>query len=158
MKTKIIPVSNQFLFSAFLFLLSLTPRALLASDKFGDEISLKDSTPFAELATSPEKFLGKEILTKAKIEKVCQQKACWMEVSDGGKSLRVVFKDYAFFVKKDLAPNRVALQGRLQEKILSINEQRHFLKDEGKSGANIAAVKEPKKVYQFVASAVRVEK
>lgn len=131
-----------------------------ASDgtSFGSQFTLKENTKFSEIAATPEKFLGKEVLTTAKIEKVCQAKACWMEVSDAGKSMRVVFKNYSFFVKKDLAPNTVSLQGTLQEKTLSVAEQKHLLKDEGKKDVEIEHIKEPKKVFQFVASAVKVEK
>lgn len=141
-----------------LILASLFSLAVSAETKFGGQITLKENTQFSDLAASPEKYLGKEILTTAKVDKVCQMKACWMEISDADKSMRVTFKDYSFFVKKDLAPNRVTLQGELQEKTLSVKDQKHFLKDEGKSAAEVAQIKEPKKVYQFVASAVRVEK
>lgn len=142
----------------FILAFSLFALNVWASDaKFGGEFTLKEPIKFSEIASEPQKFLGKEVLTNAKVEKVCQKKACWMEVTDGSHRMRVVFKDYGFFVKKDLAPKTVALQGTLQEKTLSVKEQKHFLKDEGKSQAEIDQVKEPKKVFQFVASAVKTE-
>ncbi len=80
-----------------------------------------------------------------------------MEVTEGPHRMRVVFKDHAFFVRNDLVSKKVTFQGIVQEKTLSVKMQKHLLKDENKPDSELESVKEPKKVFQFVASAVKSE-
>ena len=138
-------------------LLTVTTVVQAEPLKFGGEISLKENTPFSKIATMPDAYIGKEVATQAKVEKVCAQKGCWMEVAEGEHRMRVVFKDYGFFVKSAIKSETARLQGSVIEKSLSVKEQKHLLEDEGRSREEINKISNPKKVYQFVAMAVEVK-
>lgn len=87
----------------------------------------------------------------------CTKKGCWMTVDLGqGESMRVTFKDYAFFVPKDLNGERVVVEGVLSKKISSADEQRHYAEDAGQSKEAVAAIQKADTVYAFEAVGVLV--
>ena len=102
---------------------------LAAALKWGGDVTLKDETSLAAAVKTYEQTKDKELLVSGKVEKVCQAKGCWMALRDGETSVRVTFKDYGFFVAKDLAGKTVRCQGRLAKETISVADQRHYLMD-----------------------------
>ena len=91
----------------------------------------------------------------AEVVEVCQAKGCWMKLQLGdGQQTMVRFKDYGFFVPKDIAGKQVVVNGLAFVEEMSIEDQRHYAKDGGKSEAEIAAIKEIKKTFGFEAEGV----
>ncbi|MBP7822176.1 MAG: DUF4920 domain-containing protein, partial [Saprospiraceae bacterium] len=102
---------------------------------------------------------GKGLNTQMKgtVEAVCQAKGCWMSLksaSDPSKLILVKFKDYAFFMPKDIAGKTVVVQGSAYKEVTSIEELKHYAEDEGKSKKEIDAIKSPKEEYKFMAEGV----
>ncbi|MEH6657566.1 DUF4920 domain-containing protein [Leeuwenhoekiella marinoflava] len=92
------------------------------------------------------------------VEEVCQAKGCWMTIDVGAVDpVMVKFKDYAFFVPKDLSGKKVVVHGEAFISETSVEEQQHYAKDGGKSEAAIAAITLPKKALGFTASGVKIE-
>ena len=87
---------------------------------------------------------------------VCQVKGCWitMQPDNGGEPLNVKFKDYAFFMPKDLSGKRVVLNGMAYTETTSVDELRHYAEDGGSTKAEIEAITEPEKQMKFMASGV----
>jgi len=93
------------------------------------------------------------------VESVCQVKGCWMKVKmDDGQTMRVTFKDYGFFVPKDLAGKTVVFEGNAKTKTTSVDELRHYAEDAGKSKEEVAKITEAKTELTFVANGVLVPK
>ncbi|MBW3544843.1 MAG: DUF4920 domain-containing protein [Bacteroidetes bacterium] len=87
----------------------------------------------------------------------CEKKGCWMTVAlTEGKDMRVTFKDYGFFVPKDLKGEKVVMEGILKRKVSSIEELRHYAEDAGKTAAEIQAIQQPDTAYAFEAVGVLV--
>ena len=100
------------------------------------------------------KFEGK---ITGKVAEVCQEKGCWMKIErSNGEKLMVKFKDYGFFMPKNIVGKEVVLDGEATVKEVSVKQQRHYAEDAGKSKDEIAKIKEPKKELQFVAKGVLV--
>jgi Domain of unknown function (DUF4920) len=100
------------------------------------------------------KFEGK---ITAKVLEVCQEKGCWMKVDKGnGETLMVKFKDYGFFMPKNLVGQTVVLEGEAKIKEVSVKQLKHYAEDAGKSKEEIEKIKEPKKETQFIAKGVLV--
>lgn len=101
-----------------------------------------------------EKFEGKIV---GKVTEVCQEKGCWMKVDKGnGETLMVKFKNYGFFMPKNIVGQTVVLEGEAVVKEVSVKQQKHYAEDAGKSKEEIEKIKEPKKETQFVAKGVLV--
>lgn len=95
------------------------------------------------------------VQTKGKVAKVCEMKGCWMMLEDQGASMRIVFKDYSFFVSKKLVGKSVLVEGLVKRKEQSVAEQKHYLEDEGAPAAKIEAVTKPLQIVYFEASGVK---
>ena len=121
---------------------------------FGDPVTLTEPTALADIIAKPEAFKDKEVLVQAVVTKACQAKGCWMMLKDGKHEVRVTFKDYGFFVPKDLKERLVRVQGVAALKTMSVKDARHYLKDEGASKEEIKKVTKPVETVSFVASGV----
>jgi hypothetical protein len=97
-----------------------------------------------------------DVKFKAEVTSVCQSKGCWMRVDVGEEEAMVKFKDYAFFMPKDLAGQEVIMQGKAFVAEVSVDEQRHYAEDAGKSEEEVMAITEPKKTLSFESSGVLI--
>ncbi|TYA57534.1 DUF4920 domain-containing protein [Formosa maritima] len=130
----------------------------LAYASFGDKIEADNAIEARLMAdTYKELVVGDSISTKmiAKVEEVCQAKGCWMKLDLGNdEQVMVKFKDYGFFMPKNIAGKEVIVNGKAFVSEVSIEEQRHYAKDAGKSDNEIAAITEVKRTYTFEADGV----
>ncbi|OEJ98881.1 DUF4920 domain-containing protein [Flavivirga aquatica] len=125
---------------------------------FGKEIIADDAIKSVSMAYHYETMnIGDSINSKmiAKVNSVCQVKGCWMTLNiEGSTKVMVKFKDYGFFVPKDITGKDVIVNGKAYVKEVSVDEQKHYAKDEGKSTKAIANITKPKKTYLFEADGV----
>lgn len=92
------------------------------------------------------------------VSTVCQQKGCWMRLDlEGDQEVMVRFKDYAFFVPKDIEGKKVILNGKAFVSELSVEEQRHYAEDEGQPQEKIASITSPERTLSFLAHGVKIE-
>ncbi len=99
-------------------------------------------------------FSGK---VKGKVVSVCQQEGCWMKLAkEDGSTIMIRFKDYGFFVPKNMDGKEVVLNGVAKKSTTSIAMQKHYANDAGKSAEEIAKITEPKNEIVFTASGVLV--
>jgi hypothetical protein len=66
----------------------------------------------------------------------------------------VNFKDYAFFMPKDLAGKKVVIDGFAERMETSVEDLKHIAEDAKKSAEEIAKITEPKKEIVFEAKGV----
>ncbi|WP_248723628.1 DUF4920 domain-containing protein [Seonamhaeicola sp. ML3] len=93
----------------------------------------------------------------ATVTDVCQAKGCWMTLQLGeGKEAMVKFKDYGFFVPKDIKGKQVIVNGKAFVNEVPVDELKHYAEDAGKSKQEIAAITESKKTFSFEADGVLV--
>lgn len=132
----------------------------VAYANFGKEIMANDAVIAKSMAAHYEAMQeGDSIDSKmrATVKKVCQAKGCWMTLDLGeDKEVMVKFKDYGFFVPKDISGKEVVVNGKAYVKEVSVDEQRHYAEDAGKSAEEVAAITEPKRTYSFEADGVLV--
>lgn len=132
------------------------PTAKAAQYKaFGDSVqSTTAPLPLAEAIKTPSP--QKIVRIQAKVVEVCQKKGCWMMLTDGSTTMRITFKDYGFFMPKDLAGRTIIAEGILSEDILAEKDARHYAEDAGKSKEEIAKIKGDQKTITMVAQSVFV--
>ncbi len=96
-----------------------------------------------------------ELSIRGKVAAVCQKKGCWMETDLGnGQSMRIRFKDYAFFVPMNCAGKEFIAQGKASWYETSVASLRHYAEDAGKSKEEIEAITQPQKELIFIAEGV----
>ena len=129
---------------------------------FGKEIIADDAVSASSMAAHYKIMkAGDSINSKiiAEVHEVCQAKGCWMRLNlDDENEVMVKFKDYGFFVPKDITGKKVIINGQAFVEEVSIDEQRHYAEDAGKSAEEIASITVPKRTYSFEADGVLVVK
>lgn len=127
---------------------------------YGKDFEKKDIIESENVAGFYNKISATDSMTltfKAKVNSVCKMKGCWMKLDVGNnKEVMVKFKDYAFFVPKNIEGREVIVDGKAFVNIVSIEELRHYAKDAGKTAAEVALITKPSKTYSFEAEGVKI--
>jgi hypothetical protein len=88
----------------------------------------------------------------------CQKKGCWMKMDMGdGQEIRVNFKDYGFFVPKNLDGELAIVEGVAYVDTINVEFLKHLAEDAGKSEEEIAAISEPEISVNFTANGVIIK-
>ena len=112
----------------------------------------------SEVYSSIEKKELKDLKFEAKVNSVCKVKGCWMNLDlENGQEIMVNFKDYSFFVPKDIEGKKVIVDGKASIEILSVKQLQHYAYDAGKTDEEIKKIVDPKKVYSFEAKGVLIK-
>ncbi len=143
-------------------------------DSQKDELALiSEYAPFGKKITPNEAISQEKIIETYKnlkigdtalvkftttVNSVCQAKGCWMRLDLGDNEAMVKFKDYGFFMPKNIAGKEVIVNGKAFVSQMSVEEQRHYAEDAGKSKEEIEAITSPKITYSFEADGVLVKK
>jgi len=99
-------------------------------------------------------FTGK---VKGTIFSVCQEKGCWMKLEQtNGEGIVIRFKDYKFFVPKNIVNRDVVLEGVAKMTTTSVEALKHEAEDAGKSKEEIEKIVSPKQEIEFIATGVLV--
>ncbi len=132
--------------------------AEIVPGNYGSEISGDEIVPFDEMIQIVNEngvFSGK---ISGEINEVCSSKGCWLTMDlPNGKSMRVTFKDYGFFVPTNSQRFPVILEGEAVLSETDVETLRHFAKDQGKSQEEIEAISESKKEITFEAIGVVIK-
>jgi hypothetical protein len=132
------------------------PSPAVKGATYGSVTNAEGAITVNELATKMNgtPFTGK---VTGKVSEVCQEKGCWMKLEkENGETLMVKFKDYSFFIPRDIAGRDVVLDGEAIVKEVSVKQQKHYAEDAGKSKGEIDKIKAPRKEVQFIAKSVLV--
>lgn len=128
---------------------------------FGATISDKGAISYDALLTKLEKSESLDaVKVRGEVSGVCKKKGCWITLvsKDPAKEeMFVKFKDYGFFMPKDIEGKTVVMEGKAFKETTSVDELRHYAEDNGESQDAIAKITEPKVELKFLASGVILE-
>lgn len=98
---------------------------------FGDEISSIGNIEVTQLLADVDET-EKTFKVKGTVEEVCQMKGCWLTLkNEDGASIRITFKDYGFFVPKDISGREIILEGVAYKEELEEDVAKHYAEDGG---------------------------
>ncbi len=94
-----------------------------------------------KVLADPAKFAGQSVRVEGVIVRSCKTEGCWMELapSKDAKSVRVKFKDHAFFIPLQSAGFKAKAEGVFSVKTLSKEEVDHLVNEDGAKFDNINA-------------------
>lgn len=125
---------------------------------FGEMIDAEGALFIDEFSAKMAEQDSMEVKISAIAEEVCQKKGCWMKVKlADGEMMRIRFKDYGFFVPKDLAGKEVVFSGKAFRETVSVEDLKHYAEDGGASEEEIAAITEPEDKISFMADGVMIK-
>ena len=124
---------------------------------FGDGVKKGEVITTAEVNAKLGDSTKKDMKVTGEVVLVCQKKVCFMNLAmPNGETMFVNFKDYAFFMPKDIAGKKVVIDGFAERKETSVEDLKHFAEDAKKSEEEIAKITNPKKEIVFEAKGVVV--
>ncbi|HUH29604.1 DUF4920 domain-containing protein [Gelidibacter sp.] len=133
-------------------------KEAVAYTSIGEEITADAAKSTSDMAEAYKSMrVGDTINAKmiGKVDEVCQSKGCWMKVNlEDGNQIMVKFKDYGFFMPKDIAGKEIVINGKAYVNEVPVDELQHYAEDAGKSADEIAAITEPKVTFSFEADGV----
>lgn len=119
---------------------TISPEGAVAAEKLTALMGQKDSLQVKVVGT---------------INSSCSKKGCWMKMDLGsGQEMRVSFKDYSFFVPKNLNGEKAIIDGYAHIDTLDVAYLRHLAEDAGKSKKEIEAITKPEISLNYVAHGV----
>lgn len=153
MKRKLLISSILFFLSAFLVINAQEYVSVGEKIKPNKAVSTQQLSDLANKGQTIQ-----DIKVKGTVVDVCQVKGCWMTVKlDDNTAFRVTFKDYGFFVPKDIIGKEVVFQGDASIEEIPVKDLKHYAEDAGMSKEDIEKITEPKKELSFVAAGVLIE-
>jgi hypothetical protein len=136
----------------------IAKESTISFQSFGEKIDLNGSISSGAMTEKfDEMTVTDTIRTKfnARVVDVCQAKGCWMKLQlTNGKEVMVRFKNYAFFVPKNIAGKEVFVNGLAFVEDMGIEDQKHYARDEGRSSKEIDQINRPKRTYSFEADGI----
>jgi hypothetical protein len=100
------------------------------------------------------KYEGK---VKGKVVEVCKAMGCWAKLQkDDGSTIMIKVKDHEFAMPLDIVGKVVLAEGSAVVKETSVNMQKHYAEDAGKSKEEIEKIKDPKKEVTMTVKGVKV--
>jgi hypothetical protein len=124
-------------------------------ESFGATITAEQAIPVSDVIDQFAMDTETPFKISGTLHEVCAEKGCWTKIqTEDGRTVRMTFKDYAFFLPTDAAGRQVVAEGVGLRKETSVEELRHYAKDAKKTDEEIAAITEPKIEYLFEAAGV----
>jgi hypothetical protein len=99
---------------------------------FGKALQGLPPAKLADVLARPE--AGRAVRLEGTIEKVCQNKGCWITLRQGEQSVHVTFEGYSFFLPRDSAARPAVLEGKVVVETPKAEHVEH-LKSEGAGAA-----------------------
>jgi len=128
-----------------------------AGQTYGTAVSAAGAVPMTALAATLGTRDSAQVKLTGKASAVCQAKGCWLTLPTAdGQQMRVRFRDYAFFVPKDLSGHTVVVSGWAHRSTVSAADQQHYARDAGKTDQEVAALTQDEQQLTFMADGVRV--
>lgn len=125
---------------------------------FGDTITEEGAIDVADLMAMMKEQDSVRVKIKGIVNSSCQKKGCWMRMDLGNdEELFVRFRDYEFFVPKNLDGEEAIAEGIAFVESFSVEHLQHLARDAGKSEEEIAAITEPEVSVRFTADGVIIK-
>lgn len=143
---KTIATMKKLLLFVMLGTLSTTGAFAQQAKSFGKKFKTEAAFPAGELNQRiGDKAELKDVTVSGTITEVCQAAGCWVKLkNEAGEDVFVKFQDGKISVPKDMAGHKAIVHGTAVRKTVSVEQQRHFAEDAGKSADEIAQITEPK--------------
>lgn len=134
--------------------------AIAGENSFGASFEAEEVLPATELLVAYDEAAVEDTVAtvlRGEVNAVCQAKGCWMTIAAGGEEeMMVKFKDYGFFMPKDISGREVIMHGIAYYEVTPVDELRHYAEDAGEPAEKIAMITEPKRELKFLADGVQL--
>jgi ABC-type Na+ efflux pump permease subunit len=123
---------------------------------FGNTTSAEGAVAANELNTVLADKTTADVKVKGKVVEVCKSEGCWIRMETASGPMLIKMKDHSFTVPLALNGKTIVADGIAEIKVTTVEMQKHYAEDAGKSKEEIDAIKEPKKEIVMQAKGILV--
>jgi hypothetical protein len=123
---------------------------------FGKKTSADGAIKADELAIFLAAKPMQEVKVKGTVMEVCKAEGCWLKMATVNGPVMIKMKDHSFMVPLSMNGKEIIAEGVASYKETSVDMQKHYAEDAGKSKEEIAAIKVPKKEVTMQAVGILV--
>jgi hypothetical protein len=123
---------------------------------FGEKIKAKGSITSDELIKKLDTESKLDVKVKGEVAQVCASEGCWLKMKTSTGTILVKMKDHKFLVPLSMNGKTVVVKGTAEKKITSVEMQKHYAEDAGKTKEEIEAITEPKQEIVLQATGIVV--
>jgi len=124
---------------------------------YGNSITQSDIINVSHAVENIDGFAGTPVVVEGTITQVCQSRGCWMVIEEDGKSIRIRFADYGFFVPWESAGKSVRAQGTLSIETISEETARHRAEEADDPDVKPGEIHGDQEVVMMMATAVSIK-
>ena len=131
-------------------------------EKYGEELTLSDTTKISEVLETPEDFLDKRVLVKGRVIDVCEHQGCWIKITDEADSVSIVAKveDGVIVFPQGASGKMAVVEGKVEKIEYSMDKtiemEKHKCELEGKE-FDASKVTKPNATYRIWAYGAEIE-
>lgn len=131
--------------------------------QYGAEITVKETTKISDILSNPDAWLGKRVLIKGEVGKVCEAAGCWMMIKSDkpGEELKIKVKDGVIVFPVEASGKIAEVEGELYKIELDEEAAReymaHLAEDAGET-FDPKSVTGPMVIYQLKGIGALIEK
>lgn len=142
--------------------MTLASAATAQTQRFGAAIDLAALTPVSQIVAKPDQYLGKVITVQGRIQSVCTNKGCWMQLASdqAQQQFKIKVRDGDMVFPVSARGKTAFATGQLQKTVLDLaSTQEHFadIAEREKRVFDPATVTEPLVLLQLVPTAVEIQ-
>ncbi len=102
----------------------------------GEPVDPAQAMTVEALFEAAERVAGETVTVTGEVTKVCAKKGCWMAIrgEEGGPSVRITAKDYAYFVPMDATGRVATVRGEVSVRTLDAKTAQHYAEDARQAG------------------------
>lgn len=123
---------------------------------FGEKTTLDGAVNADELTTILKDKQTAEIKIKGKVIEVCKMEGCWLKMETSSGPMMIRMKDHSFMVPLAMNGKTIIARGTAAFKETSVEMQKHYAEDAGKSKEEIEAIQDPRKEITMEATGILV--
>ena len=125
---------------------------------FGEAITAEGAISSDVLVKKLDKENKVEVKVEGEVAQVCAAEGCWLKMKTATGTILVKMKDHKFLVPLSMNAKTIVVKGIAEKKITSVEMQKHYAEDAGKTKEEIEAIKEPKQEIVLQATGIVVTK
>ena len=125
---------------------------------FGETITSEGAITSDVLVKKLDKESKMDVKVEGEVAQVCAAEGCWLKMKTATGTILVKMKDHKFLVPLSMNAKTIVVKGIAEKKITSVEMQKHYAEDAGKTKEEIEAIKEPKQEIVLQATGIVVVK
>ena len=125
-------------------------------EEYGETFVEEEFISAATLLDDPSAYVDRTILVEGRVADVCQEKGCWMVITDNERHMRVTMRDHAFGVNKKSLGWDCRIKGTVISSGIDPETVAHYESESSEGAVVPERTAEGETTYELIADGVQM--